>query len=208
MLSVEETEAGVHVRCPNCEGLTEVPSYALQAANISPPSAPEKLKSTAKPPELHAIKAGGRAIVLPAPDNGCRRCDHLGKPPLVPAPLMRRQLAFFVAGEATETQPRYFFVQCARFIAQMNETPQTYAKLQDAMITKYAKADMFDVTKDSVCWSSLHEAINHMIFTNCMMLVRGRVLYLHGMCHQELTGIGYEETVMQGWRDRIRKANT
>jgi hypothetical protein len=160
-----------------------------------------------KPPELHPIKLGGRTIVLPAPDNGCQRFDHLGKPPLVPFSFRQRLLAFFMAGDATPTQARYFYVQCARFVAGINETRETYAKLQAANVRRdQGKGSIFDVTEDSLSMWTFYAPIN-MIFTTCMMLVAGRVLHLYGMCHRELTSIEREQMVMKSWRDRIIKGN-
>jgi hypothetical protein len=161
-----------------------------------------------KQPQLHTVRVGGRTIALPAPDNACVRCDHLGKPPLVRSSFRQRLLAFFMAGEATPTQPRYFYVQSTRFIGAMNETRESFARIQASVERRYrGQFEIFDVTEDSLCFWNLFEPIN-MIFTSCMMLVRGRVLYLYGMCHQELTGIGWEQMVMESWRDRIIKANT
>jgi hypothetical protein len=226
-LSVEERGAGMLVNCPNCQEQIEIPRNATaQVLNISLASAPEKPESppqpsqppplpplTTTPPippqqaKLHTIKVGRRTIVLPDPDEGCQRCDHLGKPPLVPSSFRQRLLAFFMAGDATETQPRYFYVQCARFIAGVNETRETYAKLQAAIVRRdQGKASIFDVTEDSLCMWNFYAPIN-MIFTSCMMLVAGRVLYLYGMCHSQLTRTEREQLVIKSWRDRIIKAN-
>ena len=172
---------------------------------LPPPIPPEYL--TNKQAELHTIKVGGRAIVLPAPDNGCQRCDHLGKHPLVPFTFRQRLLAFFIAGDATPTQARYFYVQCVRFGAGINETRETYAKLQAAIVLRdQTKGSIFDVTEDSLCMWNFYAPIN-MIFTTCMMLVAGRVLHLYGMCHRDLSTTEREQIVMKSWRDRIIKAN-
>ena len=175
---------------------------------IPPQECSEARRSTAeKPPELHPIKIGGRTIVVPVPDNGCQRCDHLGKPPLVPFSFRQRLLAFFVAEDATPTQARYFYVQCARFMVGINETRETYEKLQAAIVRHdQGKGSIFDVTDDSLCLWVFYAPIK-MIFTSCMMLVAGRVLHLYGMCHSELTSTEREHMVMKSWRDRIIKAN-
>src|SRR5438034_1019449 len=88
-------------------------------------------KSINKQAELHTIKLGGRTIVLPAPEpsGGCRRCDYLGKMPRVAFSFRQRLLAFFTAEEATAEHPlrwRYYYVQCARFFAGINETRESY----------------------------------------------------------------------------------
>ena len=179
----------------------------LRSNRMNLPSIPPPPPIPRQQAELHTIKIGGRTIALPAPDNRSQRCDHLGKPPLVPFSFRQRLLAFFMAGDATPTQARYFYVQCARFIAGINETRETYAKLQASIVRRdQGKASIFDVTEDSLCIWNLYAPIN-MIFTSCMMLVAGRVLYLYGMCHWELSSIEREQMVMKSWRDRIIKAN-
>ena len=180
------------------------------------PKADDKMEEMKLPPppppvpqqaELHTIKVGGTTIALPAPDNGCQRCDHLGKQPLVPFTFRQRLLAFFVAGDATPTQARYFYVQCVRFGAGINETRETYAKLQAAIVRRdQTKGSIFDVTEGSLCFWKFYAPMN-MIFTSCMMLVAGRVLHLYGMCHSELTSTERAQMVMKSWRDRIIKAN-
>ena len=176
-------------------------------SSLSPGNAATAADIPRQEAELHTIKVGGRSIVLPAPDNGCQRCDHLGKHPLVPFTFRQRLLAFFIAGDATPTQARYFYVQCVRFGAGINETRETYAKLQAAIVRRdQTKGSIFEVTEDSLCLWVFYAPIN-MIFTSCMMLVAGRVLHLYGMCHRELSTTEREQIVMKSWRDRIIKAN-
>ena len=197
---------GQSIECPHCHQATPLPPPLPPSLTPSPPS-PIPPPLPRQQAELHPIKIGGRTIVLPVPDNGCQRCDHLGKPPLVPFSFRQRLLVFFIAGDATPTQARYFYVQCARFFAGINETRETYEKLQAAIVRHdQSKARIFDVTEDSVCFWDFYAPIN-MIFTCCMMLVAGRVLHLYGMCHSELTSIEREHMVMKSWRDRIIKAN-
>ena len=200
------------VNCPNCKGEIEIPrrDTAAQVLNISLPPAPEKPKPPPQQqprPELHTINVGGRTIVLPAPEDGCKRSYQLGPKLPVPFSWRRRLVAFFVAEDTTPMLPRYFYVQCLRFGAGTNETLTTYARLQQAVVKRdQKKAYVSDLTDDSVCWWKDYESQN-LIATSCMMLVRGRVLHLYGVSHQDLNGFTIEDMVMKSWRDRIRKAN-
>ena len=143
---------GQSIECPHCHQATPLPPPLPPSLTPSPPS-PIPPPLPRQQAELHPIKIGGRTIVLPVPDNGCQRCDHLGKPPLVPFSFRQRLLVFFIAGDATPTQARYFYVQCARFFAGINETRETYEKLQAAIVRHdQSKARIFDVTEDSVCF--------------------------------------------------------
>ncbi len=44
---------------------------------------------------------------------------------------------------------------------------------------------MYDKTPESLCYMN---QLKNMIFSECMMLVSGRVLYLYAMCHEDDSG--------------------
>jgi hypothetical protein len=158
-------------------------------------------------PEVYTVTVGGRAIVLPAPDNGCKRTDQLGMRLPVPIPFGKRLVASFIAGDATPTQPHFSYVLCARFFAGRNETRSTFLRLQGTFMDRdQSEASIFDTTDDSMCWWKEFESQN-LIATSCMMLVSQRVLYLYSVCHQDLSNILAERMAMMSWRDRILKAN-
>ena len=64
---------------------------------------------------------------------------------------------------------------------------------------------MYDQTPESLCYMN---QLKDMIFSECMMLVTGRILYLYAMCHEDNSGgTLWAQMCMKNWTDAILKAN-
>jgi hypothetical protein len=150
------------------------------------------------------ITVGGRTILLPPPEESCMRCDEVGKL-IVRWSLRRRIIAFFMSNQEPVGK-RYYYVQCMRFSGRMNETLATFAKIKASVGRRYnARATMYDKTPESLCYMN---HLKDMIFSECMMLVTGRLLYLCAMCREDDSGGAlWAQMCMKNWRDAILKAN-
>jgi hypothetical protein len=153
---------------------------------------------------MDSITVGGRTILLPPPEESCMRCDEVGKL-IVRWSFRRRIIAFFMSNQEPVGK-RYYYVQCMRFSGHMNQTFATFAKIEDSVRRRYtARTTMYDQTPESLCY------VNHlkdMIFSECMVLVTGRLLYLYAVCREDDSGgTLWAQKCMKNWRDAILKAN-
>jgi hypothetical protein len=155
-------------------------------------------------PPMDSITVGGRAILLPSPEESCMRCDEAGKL-IVRWSFRRRVIAFFMPNQEPVGK-RYYYVQCMRFSGHMNQTLATFAKIKALVGRRYnARTTLYDQTPDSLCYMN---QLKDLIFSECMMLVTGRILYLYAMCHEDNSGgTLWAPTCMKNWRDAILKAN-
>jgi hypothetical protein len=88
----------------------------------------------------------------------------------------------------------------------MNETLATFAKLKASVGLQHnARMTMYDQTPESLCYMN---RLKDLIFSECMMLVTGRILYLYAMCREDdAGGTLWAQMCMKNWRDAILKAN-
>jgi hypothetical protein len=153
---------------------------------------------------MHSITVGGRTILLPPPEESCMRCDEVGKLIVRWSPS-RRVIAFFMSNQEPVGK-RYYYVQCMRFSGHINQTLATFATIKASVDRRYnARTTMYDQTPESLCYMN---QLKNMIFSECMMLVTSRVLYLYAMCHDDDSGgTLWAQMSMKNWRDAILKAN-
>ena len=110
-------------------------------------------------PPIDNITVGGRAILLPPPEESCMRCDEVGKL-IVRWSFRRRVIAFFMPNQEPVGK-RYYYVQCMRFSGRMNETLATFAKIKASVGRQYnARMTMYDQTPESLCISFPHETVS------------------------------------------------
>ena len=150
------------------------------------------------------ITVGGRTILLPLPEESCMRCDQAGKL-IVRWSFRRRMTAFFMSNQKPVGK-RYYYVQCMRFNERMNQTLATFAKIKASVGRRHnATRTMYDKTPESLCYLNRSK---DMIFSECMMLVTGRILYLYAMCRKDDSGDTlWAQVWMNNWRDAILKSN-
>ena len=73
-----------------------------------------------------------------------------------------------------------------RFSGHMNQTLATFAKIKALSVgAAMLRTTMYDKTPESLCYMN---QLKNMIFSDCMMLVSGRVLYLYAMCYDDSGG--------------------
>jgi len=94
----------------------------------------------------------------------------------------RRMIAFVMSNQKPIGK-RCYYVQFMRFKGRMNQTLATFAKIKASVGRRHnTTKTMYDKTPESLCYLN---CLKDMIFSECMMLATGRVLYLYAMCNED-----------------------